>query len=725
MFPACQSGRVACRPSPAPACDRSASLKRSRVGRLTCVVPAALFAVLLAAGPAASPLAAQEPVKVWEFSPYQVEIRYAFDSSITASQVAREHWVDELQAALERTFQAAWEVHLHPMSAELQRVVVRDFEGFTLEAVRAHELVLMVADEHPDAQAVRTFEAALEQLPEIACTADSKQQLMAAAEPWRTAEAQSPSRGADASDEPAGPSQAESLEQLISKCSVVDLDQAAIQQQLRDGSRAAALLPRWSLAADEASRLRPLPTPLPWQTDLQLRGLDKLIFVVVRSAGPGLVVEARELDCPMQFLGPAVRDSASHWSFASRLAGDTIARAFAPVARVEDAESKTAQLRLRAGGLILDQQQPAAVHVGDVLQPIIRRDDRNGVPTLLQPLPWTFAAITASDGIQMQANVYTYSGGPGLQGGKNRRTQRVLLRVRPTGQETALQLVIRGSQQPQAGCFVYRRDLLNDAFELLGRTDWRGQLSVRAEGRPPGILPEAERYQRLLAFREAEARAARAAASDNADSSTSQQATSEEATGEQPADGPAEGAAGEEAAGEEALQAAPPAAWPPTADDPAVIPLRAPLQLIYIKNGDTVLAKLPFVPGLAALQTAELPDDNRRLKAEGFVRGFQTEILDLVGLRNLLAARLRQQVKQGQIDAAKATLEELRRLKNYPELADELEAIQRRMLDENAGPVPLAAKNRIDQMFQTTRNMLQKFLQDDLLRDSERLVSGQ
>ncbi len=642
--------------------------------------------------------AAQEPVKIWEFSPYEVEVWYSFAPNVNASETAQQTWLADVQADLERTFQAAWQVTMKPLPSELSGVVLRDFDRFTLDALRAGELVLVVADQHSATKTVRTFDAAIESLTEIACTAGIKQHL-------------ENSIGSLHLDEDS--TQSKQLASLVSKCVVDAAGAASIEQKLKDASVAAALVPRWSLPQDSEA-VRPLVTPLPWQTDTLFRKLDKLFFVSIDQVGDDTEIHVRELDCPMQFLGPAMSDRATNWSYTARLATSTLARAFAPVARVEDAESKTAVLRLRAGGLIVDKHNPASVVIGDVMQPIVRRDDRNGIPTLLEPLAWTFAAITASDGVKMEANVYTYSGGPGLQGRKNRRTQRMLLKVRPIVPQTDIELLVRDDNRPQSGCFVYSRDLLTDEFELLGRTDWRGRFTVHVPYELGGVLPEAIRYERFLATKAAEAQRAKEASEADAESQAEGGASEGEPSSQ---DAPVEDTSVEEVAAK--LKSLPQAGH-----DPAVIPLRAPLTQIYIKNGDTVLAKLPMVPGLREIEIAKLPDDTRRLKAEAFVRGFQGDILDLIGLRNLLAARIQLHLKNGKTDAAKATLTELRQLRNYNEMAAQLEAIQRRMLDENAGPVSISSKNRIDRMFQTTRDMLQKYMQDNLLSDSEKAVGG-
>ncbi len=620
-----------------------------------------------------SAITSGQEVKVWEFSAYDVEIWYTFDGSITASTLAQQEFIHQLQAHLERTYRAAWSIRLKPLATEVAGNVTRNFESFTLDALTASEFVLVVSAKHEQAKTLRTFEAAVDSSTTIYCTDQTKQQFDMTAKQLDIAE-----------DTPTG--------KLLSKCSVESGGLVSIQQKLISAEIAAALVPRSSLP-QLADAVRPLLTLVPWQTDSLLRERDKLFVLRIGQEGDDLVISARELDCPMQFLGPAITSTSKQWSYAARVAERTITRSFAPVARVEDAETKTATLRLRAGGLILDADNPASIVPGDVMQPIVRRDDRNGVPDLLEPLAWTFAAITASDGVKMEANVYTYSGGPGLQGRKNRRTQRVLLKVRPKFPETDIELVVRDDGRPQAGSFVYRRDLLTEEFELLGRTDWRGRLTIPVSSELGGFLPEKIRYERLVAKRAAEAEAAKAAANPAPDTP--------------------------------APQVANPTIEIADSDlvDHEVISLRADLTTIYVKNGNEVLAKLPMVPGLKMVETAQLKDDARRLRAEAFVQGFQGEILDLIGLRNLLAARIKLHIQNGKIDEAKATLNELRRLRNYSEMSEELQSIQRRMLDEKEGPVPLSAKSRIDSMFQTTRNMLQKFMQDNLLTESERAVT--
>jgi dihydroxyacetone kinase-like predicted kinase len=96
------------------------------------------------------------------------------------------------------------------------------------------------------------------------------------------------------------------------------------------------------------------------------------------------------------------------------------------------------------------------------------------------------------------------------------------------------------------------------------------------------------------------------------------------------------------------------------------------------------------------------------------VRGFQGEILDQVGLRNLLAARVRLLLKDGKVEKAGEIVEELRKLKDFNEMNDELGMIERSILEQSNADVPRSARSQIDRMFKTTRDMLQKYLQEDV-----------
>ena len=638
---------------------------------------------------------AQEAIKVWEFSAYEVEVWCALDANLDVSELAKSQFTKALSDDLDRMFQAAWRTRVKHAEPELRSRLARDIETLKLDDFSRDELVLVVNRDPALTSSIRTPENAVDKISEFAILPDYKSKIEAHA--------------AKAELDPAS-----TVATMISKLKAIDGGMAAIVSGLEDKTIQAALVPRSSAKAIE-KLARAITVLIPWQTENLLREHDKIFMLHIGRDSDGYYVRARELDCSLQFLGPTIRREASSWSYLPRVSTAVISSAFAPIARVENATSKTANLRLKAGGLILADDNPANVRPGDLMHPVVRRDGSNGVPNLLEPLPWTYAAIIESDGIKMNANVYAYSGGPGLQGRNNRRTQRLLLRVRPIHPETEIQVTVRSTGRPQGGCAVYERDLITEKYTLLGKTDWRGRFTIPSPSRYSSVLPEA--------IRAAKAAAEKAAKEAEAIAAASATAATAPTDGSESGDEQSDKATSPPKAQTTTSTTPAPAPTAPVDYEKQLVALRQPLVQLYVKSGDVVLARLPLVPGISPLEIADLADDSRRLEAEAFVRGFQGEVLDLIGLRTLLSTRVRKLVQQNKKAEAEKVMTELRSLKDYSAMVETLDKLQRKLLDDSIGPVTMGAKARIDKMLQTTREMMQKFLQNDLVRDAETVVA--
>ena len=77
-----------------------------------------------------------------------------------------------------------------------------------------------------------------------------------------------------------------------------------------------------------------------------------------------------------------------------------------------------------------------------------------------------------------------------------------------------------------------------------------------------------------------------------------------------------------------------------------VPPGRTRLQLLYIKNGGELLARLPVVPGAEPLVEVPLPDDDARLEAEARLAAMREDLIDVVVRRNILMARTKQKIEK-------------------------------------------------------------------------------
>jgi hypothetical protein len=272
-------------------------------------------------------------------------------------------------------------------------------------------------------------------------------------------------------------------------------------------------------------------------------------------------------------------------------------------------------VRIRAGGLITSETCPAHVRESDILQPVVRRNDRLGEPLEggAQVVPWSFLTITGREGTTLKCQIH--SGMPSLlQVRASARTVKLALVGKPLWEHTELQLRTRGDPpQPLAGYEIHAKNPVTEKSTRIGRSDWRGVISI------------------------------------------------------------------------------------PRAD--------MPLEVLYVRNGAQLLARLPIVPGLNAHLVAEVRNDDRRLEAEGYLKGVQSNIMDLVARRELYISRFRRHLKQKELDPARALLEQFRTLSNRSDLLRELTQQEQRF----ASPDP-REQTKIDQLFKDMRQLLSRFL---------------
>jgi hypothetical protein len=371
---------------------------------------------------------------------------------------------------------------------------------------------------------------------------------------------------------------------------------------------------------------------------------DKLICVSVDANRQRSIVRARELDSHTRLWGPLVEKSTRNPEQLADTVFACLVEAFAPITRIELGETRTAVVRLRAGGLAPEGQSLIRPGRGDVLVPVIRNNDRYGKPILERTaeVPWTLLQVTGEDDINrnlLNCNVYSGMRAP-IRGRTSGRKERYAVGVRRTHPATDMQVHIRtlkttDPRVPLPGLEVYSRipvaeppreltveetkaEERTNPPEFLGYTDWSGTLRV--------------------------------------------------------------------------------------------LPAQAPLRLIYIKNGGQLLARLPTVPGYHATQLAEVPDDNPRLQAEGYVKGLNSQIMDLVAQRQILAARIRKRIAENKLEEADQLLAEFRSLPTPSDLQRDLETQMRRQV---ASPHP-AVQTRIDKLYGETRALLPKYLDPDL-----------
>lgn len=536
--------------------------------------------------------------KPWDYDPYRVLIWIASaDPRLTAESLG-----PDVREFLLRDYAAIWRMEVADAPAAVRSAAARGIDELDYDSLVASDPVLAVKKNHPDAIRIRFASDVGRYVKRVLGTAARIEDVKR--------------RGA--TDHP-------KLAGVAERLVAIDGDAAAVRDKWAEESTEALLVSHGMALT--------LADPDPKIINLPIAGLvaetaeryDKVFVVQVRRSGFGGEVEVVEFDPLMQFFGPVVRQRVPTGGDFTAAIGRAVSEAFAPMVRIEESGTRTVTALLRAGGLILDEDSPGAIGVGDIVMPMLRKNDRNGNPIFIGPVEWAYLLVTEADGPKLTMDLHAGRAG-GLQGRKNRRTFRTGIKVQPRDDATLLRLHARGEEDhPLIGYEVYQRELDSKSMTLVGRTDWNGCLRI-------------------------------------------------EQTDE-------------------------------------------PLRLLYVKNGGAVLARLPMVPGWTERAVADLAGDDMRLQAEAYIRGVQNAIVDLVAIRELLAARIRLRIEQGEIEQAEELLNKLRAQPTNEKIADDMGRKQTMFLSavgRNANQ-----RRKIDEMFATTRDLLAKHISPRVVRELE------
>jgi hypothetical protein len=255
-----------------------------------------------------------------------------------------------------------------------------------------------------------------------------------------------------------------------------------------DPATEAMLVTRGQAAKFEKPGAKILPLPITGLVASAVDQYDK-IFVVRISQGPeGGSVSVAEMETLMRSFG-AVHSAPFLSGFdLPNVIGHTVTQAFAPMVRIDDAGQKTATAMIRAANLIMDPESPANVPVGSVLQPMIRKNDRNGKPIAIGPIEWAYLVATEREGTNVTMDYYSGMAG-GLQGRKNNRTFKMAKLLHPSLDETLLRLHAKGREDlPLIGYELYQKELKSKEMTFVGRTDWNGRLAIKKTEDPLRLL---------------------------------------------------------------------------------------------------------------------------------------------------------------------------------------------------------------------------------------------
>lgn len=218
------------------------------------------------------------------------------------------------------------------------------------------------------------------------------------------------------------------------------------------------------------------------------RNVDKLVGLVVSESKLGFEIAVQEYDCLLELWGPVRIARTRDPNAIGELAFSSIQTAFTPLAtfQVIRETPDRVELRFRGAKLPRGTRETSLVSPGQVLQPVLRRIDRDGQPVEngIQAVPWTYFSVDSMEGELPTATIVSHAASP-LGVRQRGRVDQVARLVTPSDRDTRLRLHARDDpSQPLAGFRVYQRDAGAEDQAFIGKTDDEGSIAI-APGNTP------------------------------------------------------------------------------------------------------------------------------------------------------------------------------------------------------------------------------------------------
>jgi hypothetical protein len=142
-----------------------------------------------------------------------------------------------------------------------------------------------------------------------------------------------------------------------------------------------------------------------------------------------------------------------------------------------------------------------------------------------------------------------------------------------------------------------------------------------------------------------------------------------------------------------------------------------PVKHLIVYSGQSVLARLPFIPGNAPRLEVEVPDDRARLNVEGEVSLLQGELIDIIATREVLMARARSAADKEEWEQVDRFLEELAKLPTQEQFLDRIETLEVQAVFAARQAKDRVAERRIQQLCSGIRKSAEQHLDPFRIRD--------
>lgn len=149
-----------------------------------------------------------------------------------------------------------------------------------------------------------------------------------------------------------------------------------------------------------------------------------------------------------------------------------------------------------------------------------------------------------------------------------------------------------------------------------------------------------------------------------------------------------------------------------------------PLMHLFVLSGQSVLAKVPIIPGNLPYLEIEVPDDRARLNVEGEVALLQGELVDIVATREVLMARTRSAADKNRWEEVDAFLSDLDQLPKQADFQRRIDTLRVQAVYAAQQARDRVAENRIKQLCSGISESAEKHLDDFRITDFRREMNA-
>ena len=138
---------------------------------------------------------------------------------------------------------------------------------------------------------------------------------------------------------------------------------------------------------------------------------------------------------------------------------------------------------------------------------------------------------------------------------------------------------------------------------------------------------------------------------------------------------------------------------------------------LYVRSGQALLARVPFLPGVQPVETLELPDDTLRLETEGRVALLQAELVDAVARRAVLLAQAKGRAKNQDWDGVAEAFRQIDGMRKAPSFTVDINAIRIPALKLAKSRRDRTTAARIEKLCDETLALVNNYLDEEKVKE--------